>query len=123
MDKREKIIEVLNGLYDYQLLDIYNEYADNNRYERIERVDEADDVFCGMTPTQIINSLADDFNSGDDFMKQNGYGYFETTSDLTDWVYVDEIADYIIDNENSLGCDDIQDILDEEEDESEEEEW
>lgn len=117
MDKREEIIILLNGMLDSQLVTLYNEYADNNNYERVERVDNADEVFCGMNPMQIIESLGDDFNNYEEFMKQDGYGYFVTTNDATDWIDIDELADYIIDYENSLGCDAIQDILNEDESE------
>ena len=62
------------------------------------------------------------FRPNDCYFKFDGYANLESIDWLKDEIDLDEIADYIIDNENSLGNNEIQKILDEDDNEEEEEE-
>ena len=116
MDKKQKIIEVLEEMATDELIAVYNEYADINRYEKILHND-IDEILCGCTPLEVYRALDSCWNPTDDYAIFNGYGMLESFSecDVLDYIYIDEIADHIINNEDDLNNSDIQDILDDDE--------
>lgn len=115
---KEKIVECLEDMDGNQLIHVHNEYcgAVNACDDYIYSMDDLDLLCSGQGAFWIACRTAfGDFNASDDYIKFNGYGNFQTLNDysIRRHVYIDDIADYIVRNGDSLYNDDIQDIIDE----------
>ena len=110
----ENIREVVEDFKEDKLVELWNEFCDKNYYE--ERIyylsdDEINDFFSNKTPAELIRI-------GKDVDLDNKYFYFHlgelnTTYNVFDVVDIDELVDYIIDNDNDCNDTDIRDLLDE----------
>ena len=122
-NKREEVLEMLRDMNDSDLVAVHNEYCDKVRYydDRIYDMYEINDLLYGRSPLEIITD-ARDVDANDNYIRYNGYGNLESTDCPDDWMDLDEIADYIVENDDALRNDDIRDLLDEIEAENEEEE-
>lgn len=135
----ERILEVLKELDDSDIISIWNSYCDEvNRYDdRIYYMEELNDIFQGQDADYILcrafyghdegieNSS---FNPVRDYFMFNAYGNlvsFDYASFnqysgkfmLSDFDYeVNSIIDYMIDNHDSFGIDEVEDILEDMED-------
>ena len=120
---REEVLEMLRDMNDSDLVAVHNEYCDKVRYydDRIYDMYEINDLLYGRSPLEIITD-ARDVDANDNYIRYNGYGNLESTDCPDDWMDLDEIADYIVENDDALRNDDIRDLLDEIEAENEEEE-
>ena len=117
--KEEKMIvknirTVVEDFKENKLVELWNEFCDKNCYE--ERIwylsdYEINDWFSNKTPAELIRM-------GSDVDLDNKYFYFHlnelnTTDNIFDVVDIDELVDYIIDNDNDCNDTDIRDLLDE----------
>ena len=110
----ENIREVVEDFKENKLVELWNEFCDKNYYE--ERIyylsdDEINDFFSNKTPAELIRM-------GSNVDLDNKYFYFHlgelnTTDNIFDVVDIDELVDYIIDNDNDCNDTDIRDLLDE----------
>jgi hypothetical protein len=110
----ESIRVVVEDFKENKLVELWNEFCDKNYYE--ERIyylsdDEINDLFSNKTPAELIR-----IGSGVDL--DNKYFYFHlnelnTTDDIFDVADIDELVDYIIDNDDDCNDTDIRDLLDE----------
>lgn len=71
-----------------------------------------DDMMDGKKPTDIIESVDDDFSTRDTYFCDDIYG-IKSFDDIYDVVDTDELIEYMIDNNESFGDWDIQQLLDE----------
>lgn len=123
----DAIIEVLDEQTTEELIAIHNRYCDetNNLDNEIFDMEMFDEICVGMTPTDIANRIFyGDFKIRDDYFRFNGYANFESfnyADDERSGIYTSDIARWIDENEDALGSDDVQDLLDEWEEENEEE--
>ena len=119
MTKREKLVEYINSLDDDELIELHNSYCEAAGYEddRIYRQDDLDEVLEGRTPTDILlRGFYGDFNPMHEFFWFTGNGNLESADYMSGTpIYAEDIADYILSEEDSLGNDEIQEILDGEE--------
>lgn len=110
----KNIKEVVEDFREEKLVELWNEFCDKNYYEeRIDYLsdDEINDYFSNKTPAELIRM-------GSDVDLDNKYFYFHldelnTTDNVFDVVDIDELVDYIIDNDNDCNDTDIRDLLDE----------
>lgn len=121
---KEKILELLEDMHESDLLSVHREYLDavNGYDDYIYSMDEFDDILTGQTPERIAcRVFYGDFNPNSDYFKFNAYGNLQSIycCELLEYIYIDDIADYIIKNNDSLYNDEIQDILDELEEDGE----
>ena len=120
MEKREKLVEYINSLDDDDLIALHNSYCEAAGYEddRIYSMYELDELLEGSTPTDILlRGFYGDFNPRHAFFWFNGYGNLESADYMGGTpICAEDIADYILSKEDSLGNDEIQEILDETED-------
>lgn len=110
----ENIREIVEDFNENKLVELWNEFCDDNYYE--ERIcylsdDEINDLFSNKTPAELIRM-------GSDVDLDNKYFYFHlnelnTTDNVFDVVDIDELVDYIIDNDDDCNDIDIRDLLDE----------
>lgn len=133
MSKYNKILDYIKGLDDSDIVTLWNEYCyTTDRYDdeimdcyRLEEYAKNTDVmdllkqfYYGTHERNENSSARPDAN----YFVFNGYGniisfdyIYNEYMDEFNHVYIDELIDYIIDNDNDLYNDDIRQILDEEE--------
>ena len=119
-----EVREYLGTLDDGEKVDIWNEYADaaNNPDDRIYSMDEFDEIFSDTKPWEIARACfySRRFNPSDSWFWFNGYGNVESADYISDHddrspIDLDEVAEYIVSNDDELFNDDIRAILDGEE--------
>lgn len=117
-EKRQKLVDYINGMGIEEKIALHNAYCDAAGYEddRIYSMYELDELLEGRTPTDILSmGFYGDFRPQHDFFWFNGYGNLKTADYITDMpIFAIDIANYILSEEDSLGNDEIQEILDEE---------
>ena len=123
MEKIKKLVDYINSLDDDELIELHNSYCEAAGYEddRVYSTDELDELLEGRTPTDILlRGFYGDFNPRQAFFWFNGYGNLESADYMSGTpISVEDIADYILSEEDSLGNDEIQEILDEEDEDNE----
>ena len=99
-----------DNLTSREIINLYNQYADRNRYTRIDYTSEIDYLLTGGA-SKIISAIdMDNFNINDDYMVCHdlyGYQTFNYYDDDNSPVDLKEIADYIIRNDECLENSDI----------------
>ena len=123
--KFELILEVLEGLTDGELLNVHREYLnETNGYDdEIYTIDDLDMIAEGQDAYWLLcRAFYGDFNPTADYFKFNGYGNIQSifSYELSSYIDMEDIAEYCIDNNKSLYNDEIQEILDSEDEETEE---
>ena len=124
MNKKELIVEVLEGLTDSELLSIDKEYkSEVNAFDdEIYTIDDLDTIAEGQDAYWLACRIYyGDFRPTADYFKFNGSGNLQSIEsyELSDYIEVEEIAEYCVDNNNAFYNDDIQEILDSEDEEKE----
>ena len=111
MDKIQVIINIIkNNWSNEEIADAWNFRCDEKGYmdERIEYMDTFDELFSSYKPSEIAEKVyRRDFCTGDDFYAFNGYGNLESFSDVDDYSRFSytELAEYLVDNGDSLTTD------------------
>lgn len=123
--KKEKIVELIENMSAGDMVQVHNEWCDKAGYmdNWIYSMDEFDEILSGMTPWEVARAAyySGKFCPANDYFWFNGYGNLESDDFPLGQVWADDIADYCIDNDADLYNDEIREVLDEEEEESEEE--
>ena len=119
MEKRKKLVDYINSMNTDKIVELHNSYCEAARYEddRIYSMYELDEILEGRTPTDILSmGFYGDFRPQHDFFWFNGYGNLKSADYIADMpIFAIDIANYILSEEDSLGNDEIQEILDEDE--------
>ena len=111
MDKIDAIIEIVANKWETSdIVHAWNLRCDESNYmdDRIEYMDTFDELFCGLKPSEIAEKVYKrDFCTGDDFFAFNGYGNLESFSCVEDYscFSYEELAEYLVDNGDSLTTD------------------
>lgn len=120
MTRFEAIENVLQEMSTQDIVAIHNSYCDssNNMDDWIYNMEEFDEIMSGVSPWEIARScyFGEDFNPCCDYFRFNGYANLESFDFApggNSGIYTYDIAKYIDRNEESLGNDDIQNVLDE----------
>ena len=123
MEKRKKLVDYINSMKTDEIVALHNDYCEAAGYEdyRIYSMYELDELLEGRTPTDILSrGFYGDFRPHHDFFWFNGTGNLESADYITDIpIFAIDIANYILSNEDSLGNDEIQEILDGEDNDNE----
>ena len=110
-ERIEELVEVLDNLSTDDLVNIHNEHYSAD--DEIFSMDMFDEMCNGMTPTDIAQRIFfGDFNPNHNYFKFDGYANFESTGFPKDWIYIRELAEYMIDNENDYYCDEVIELFD-----------
>ena len=123
--KVELILEVLEGLRDIELLSVHREYLNeiNGYDDEIYTLDDLDMIVEGQDAYWLLcRAFYGDFNPTADYFKFDGYGNIKSifSYELSSYIDMEDIAEYCVDNGKSLYNDEIQEILDSEDEETEE---
>lgn len=119
----EKVEEVFDRLGSAKQISIFNEYCDRNNYfdSYIYEMDMIDEVLRGDEPSDILWwAEGNDFHAHDPYFKFDGND-LESTDYPLDWIYEYDLINYMVNNEESFGENEIQEIFDECEEEEKEE--
>ena len=123
---REEVLEMLRDMDNWELIEIHNAYCEKVNYtdDMIYDMSMLNEFYHGKDPLDILlDAYNGAFNPNDDWFRWNGYGNLESTDrPVDDWIEIDDIADYIVENDEDFGNTDIRDLMDEIEAENEEEE-
>lgn len=93
-----------------EIINLYNEYADRNRYTRIYSTSEIDCLLTGSASEILSHINTDKFNLNDDWMVCHdlyGYQTFSYYDDYNSPIDIKEIAEYIIRNDECLENSDV----------------
>ena len=99
----KQVIEQLNHLSTDELVNTYNDYADQNSYVRINNLDEGTINELYSSPWQALyDSNHKDFNDRDYFFTYNGNGHmisFSNEDDDNCPIDIEDLAQWIINND------------------------
>ena len=128
--EKERIVEELEGLRDWEQAELWNEYCYDNRYDEdvLHDMDELDEALSTFSPTEIIDFVeGENFDTCDDWFTFDGYGSLKSYRYADEIIDFEVLADYVINEGEKLRyeygtVEDILSNLEEEEEEEEEEE-
>ena len=116
MEKRKKLVDYINSMGIDEIVELHNSYCESAGYEddHIYSMYELDEILEGRTPTDILSmGFYGDFRPHHDFFWFNGYGNLKSADYITDMpIFAIDIANYILSEKDSLGNDEIRNILD-----------
>ena len=121
-EKRQKLVDYINGMGVEEKIALHNTYCDavNCMDDCIYSMDEMEEILDGVDKWELVRMIRfGDFDFMKDFWGFNGYGNLVSYNAWELPVYAEDIADYVLRKEDSLGNDEIQYILDEEEEDDE----
>lgn len=126
-DMREEVMAFLNDLDNAEMVWIHNRYCDEAGYpdDEIYNMDDLNELLDGKDPDEILRmAYYGDFRPCDEYFRFNGYANLESADYPVreGWIDIDDIADYIVENDEDFDNDDLRDLMDEIEAENEEEE-
>ena len=119
MEKRQKLVDYINGMGIEEKISLHNTYCDaaNCMDDCIYSMDEMEEILGGVDTWELVRMVQfGDFDCMKEFWGFNGYGNLVSYNAWELPVYAEDIADYVLRKEDSLGDDEIQYILEEEED-------
>ena len=115
MTKREQLIDYINSMGIEEKIALHNAYCDaaNCMDDCIYTMDEMEEILDGVDKWELVRMMRyGNFDFQNDFWGFNGYGNLDSYDALELPVYAEDIADYILSEEDSLGNDEIQEMLD-----------
>ena len=124
--KRQKLVEYINSTGIEEKIALHNAYCDAaNCNERMDdciyTMDEFEEILDGVDKWELIRMIRfGNFDFTKEFWGFNGYGNLVSYNAWELPIYAEDIADHILSKEDSLGNDEIQEILDDEEEEEDE---
>lgn len=113
MTRKQELVDILEGLNPGDLIPLINEmsveYGDNEAY--IHSIDELNDMLDGFLPTEIIE-MTRDINLDDKYFIDHVGEYKSFNRLKKDDIDYGQLADYILEFEDSQGIEEIQAFLD-----------
>ena len=121
-EKKQKLVDYINGMGIEEKIALHNTYCDaaNCTDDCIYTMDEMEEILDGVDKWELVRMIRfGDFDFMKDFWGFNGYGNLDSYNAWELPIYAEDIADYVLLNEDSLGNDEIQEILDGEDNDNE----
>ena len=115
MKKRKKLVDYINSMGIEEKIALHNAYCDaaNCMDDCIYAMDELEEVLDGVDKWELVRMIRfGDFDFTKEFWGFNGYGNLVSYDAWELPIFASDIAGYILLRENSLGDDEIQEILD-----------
>lgn len=115
--KKEIIEQILGNLGDEELREVHNNYCEETRREEdwvyANTDDQLNDFFINLEPCYIIRRVCfGEYIFADPYFVINGYGNLRSGY-IKDFVFLPEIAEYIVKEVDALENDKIQEQLNE----------
>ena len=120
--KRQKLVDYIDGMGDDEKIALHNAYCDaaNCMDDCIYTMDEMEEILDGVDKWELVRMIRfGDFDFMKEFWGFNGYGNLVSYNAWELPIYASDIAGYILLREDSLGNDEIQEILDKEHNDNE----
>ena len=117
MEKRKKLVDYINSMKTEEIVELHNRYCEaaNCMDDCIYAMDDMEEILDGVDKWELVRMIRfGDFDFMKEFWGVNGYGNLVSYNAWELPVYAEDIADYVLRKEDSLGNDEIQYILDEE---------
>ena len=100
------VFNTIDNMSDSEMIELWNEYCDDNGYcdDRIEYFDEGvfNDLMAGKTPYEIYQIIDNnDISFFDDYCHYDGYE-LNTFSDVYDSIDIDNLVEWVIEEERDL---------------------
>lgn len=120
------VIDTIDNMSDSEMIELWNEYCDDNRYyeDRIEYFNESvfNDLMARKTPYEIYQIIDNsDISFFDDYCRYNGEE-FNTFTDIYDSIDIGDLVEWVIEEENDLCNSDIDELYNKLSNEDEDEE-
>ena len=115
MEKKQKIVDYINGMGVEEKIALHNTYCDaaNCMDDCIYAMDEMEEILDGVDKWELVRMIRfGDFDFMKEFWGFNGYGNLVSYNAWELPIFASDIADYILSEEDSLGNDEIQEMLD-----------
>ena len=122
MEKRQKIVDYINGMETEEKIALHNAYCDaaNCMDDCIYGMNDLEEILGGVDTWELVRMVQfGDFDCTKEFWGFNGYGNLVSYNAWELPIYAEDIADYVLWKEDSLGNDEIKEILDEEDNDNE----
>ena len=119
---KQKIVDYINGMGVEEKIALHNTYCDaaNCMDDCIYEMNDLEVILDGVDKWELVRMIRfGDFDFMKDFWGFNGYGNLDSYNAWELPIYAEDMADFILLKEDSLGDDEIQYILDEEEEDNE----
>ena len=117
-EKRKKLVDYINSMGIEEKIALHNTYCDaaNCMDDCIYRMNDLEVILEGVDKWRLVDMIRfGNFDFMKEFWSFNGYGNLDSYNAWELPIYAEDIADYILLREDSLGNDEIQEILDEDE--------
>ena len=114
-EKREKLVDYINDMKTEEIVELHNGYCEAAGYEddRIYAMDDLEEILDGVDKWELVRMIRfGDFDFMKEFWGFNGYGNLVSYNAWELPIYASDIAGYILLREDSLGNDEIQEMLD-----------
>ena len=114
-EKKQKIVDYINGMGIDEKIALHNTYCDaaNCTDNCIYAMDEIEEILDGVDKWELVRMVQfGDFDCTEEFWGFNGYGNLVSYNAWELPIYAEDIADFILWKEDSLGNDEIKEILD-----------
>ena len=116
MEKRKKLVDYINSMNTDEIVVLHNDYCEAAGYDNdhIYSMEDMDSVMLGANPRWILErAFYGKFNPRHEYFRFNNSCNLESADYIFEMpISVDDIADYILSEKDSLGNDKIQEILD-----------
>ena len=114
-EKKQKSVDYINGMGIEEKIALHNTYCDaaNCMDDCIYAMDEMEEILDGVDKWELVRMIRfGNFDFTKEFWGFNGYGNLVSYNAWELPVFASDIADYILSEEDSLGNDEIKEILD-----------
>ena len=116
VSREEALVHLMENFSDEQMIEIYNEYADSCGYGKIYSMGLFPELYSGEGRTVFeIKSDLEDVDENDKYVSEDdtyGWQLFNDYWDSPNCAGETELAKHIIQHNDSLGCSEIQEVLD-----------
>lgn len=111
----ERMIDEMDTLDTDDLLDLCNQYREENSLPRLYYNDygELDDVLCDVSPSDLLYMGRDDWESSDEFFQYTYGSGLSTTDDVYEGIDREDVARDILIEEFEPDNLDVEDLLEE----------
>lgn len=114
---KDSIVSIIDDLENEQKIAVHNDYCSesDNMEDYVYSMGEFDYIMEGMTPWQVARAAyyGHRFCPADDYFWFNGYGNLESGDFRPSVICPDDIADFMIQEDNDLGLHLVRIVLDE----------
>ncbi len=119
----ESVLEVVEDLDDATLISMWNDYCegDNMFDSHVYSQDELNEVLDGDTPDEIARKICyGEFNPNDEYFSFDGNANLKSSNVINELICISDLVNYIIRNEETFGLDELEELLEEDDDDTEE---